>query len=72
MRIFDYTKFADPLRDEIRETFQSLARENGLDIEFVTKKTGRKEARIRKVLETPGDHPGLVHILLTMGSCRTY
>lgn len=72
MRIFDYTKFAEPLRDEIRETIQSLAQENGLDIEFVTKKTGRKEARIQKVLETRGDHPGLVHIFSAMESCRTY
>jgi len=72
IRIFDYIKFAEPLRDEIKCAIQSLAKENGLDIEFVTKKTGRKEARIQEILETRGDHPGLVHILSAVENCPSY
>jgi hypothetical protein len=72
VRIFDYTRFAEPLRDQIKVAIESLARQNGLVIEFVTKKTGRKEDRIRAILDSRGDAPGVVHILSAMESCTTY
>jgi hypothetical protein len=34
-RIFDYSQFAEPLGDEIRENAQALAEKNGLEIEFI-------------------------------------
>jgi len=62
IRIFDYTQFAEPLRDEIRNHAERLAQENGLEIEFIRKKDFRKEERVKKIVAQRGDHPGLVHI----------
>ena len=36
------------------------------------KSTHRKEARIKEVLGTRGDHPGLVHVLSAMEACPSY
>ena len=44
IRIFDYTQFAEPLRDVIRENAQQLAEENGLEIEFIRKMPFAKKA----------------------------
>ena len=40
IRIFDYTQFADPLRDQIRNHAEKLATENGLSIEFLRMSAG--------------------------------
>lgn len=74
IRIFDYAKvFAEPLRDLIRANAQSIAEENGLTIEFIAhSESFRKEERVRRILETRGDHPGLVHIFAAMERCPTY
>ena len=72
IRIFDYPRFAEPLRDQIRANAEQLARENHLEIEFIRKASFRKEDRIAKVLEQRGDHPGLVHILSAMEACPSY
>ena len=48
--IFDYVKFAEPLRQAIRENAEMIAKENGLEIEFIRKpKAFRKEKRIKKI-----------------------
>ena len=47
IRIFDYTKFAEPLREEIRENAEKVARDNRLEIEFIRRKDFRKEERIK-------------------------
>jgi hypothetical protein len=57
IRIFDYPRFAEPLRDELRDNADEIARENGLDIEFIRKKNFRKENRIRDILKERGNHP---------------
>jgi hypothetical protein len=72
IRIFDYVKFAEPLRDEIVPAIETLAKDNGLDIEWVTPETGRKEARIQAILKTRGHQPGIVHIFAAMEKCRLY
>ena len=73
IRIFDYKELAQPLRDIIRVNAETIARENGLEIEFIRKsKSFRKEDRIRRILETRGDHPGLVHIFSAMEPCTAY
>jgi hypothetical protein len=73
IRIFDYTKFAEPLRDKIRANAQAIAVEQGLEIEFIRKhKAFRKEDRIKEIIERRGDHPGLVHIFSAMESCQAY
>lgn len=72
IRIFDYPRFAEPLRDAIRTNAERLASDNGIAIEFIRKSHIRKENIIAKVLERRGTHPGLVHILSAMEACQSY
>ena len=73
IRIFDYTTFAEPLRDEIRANAEAIAKESGIEIEFITKSGQfRKEDRIQEILHTRGDHPRLVHIFSAMEGCTAY
>jgi hypothetical protein len=72
IRIFDYTKFAEPLRERIRENAETLAEANGVQIEFIRKKDFRKETRIQQILKKRGDQPGLVHIFGAMEACSSY
>jgi len=72
IRIFDYTKWAEPLRDNICANAERLATENGLQIEFIRKKNFRKEDRINQIIKQRGSHPGLVHIFSAMESCTRY
>jgi len=72
IRIFDYTKFAEPLRGEIRSNAERLALANGLEIQFLSKSNVRKEAIIQKILDERGNKPGLVAILSAMETCQSY
>lgn len=72
IRIFDYPRFAEPLRNQLRDNAEKLAAENGLKIDFIRKRNFRKEARIKEVLRQRGDHPGLVWIFSAMEPCTTY
>jgi len=73
IRIFAYTDFAAPLRDQIRTNAQAIAQENNVEIEFIRRSKGfRKEDRIQAILKTRGDHPGLVHIFTAMERCPAY
>lgn len=72
IRIFDYTQFAEPLREEIREHAERLAAEAGLAIEFIQRKSFRKEDRVQEILRERGDHPGLVHIFSAMEPCASF
>src|SRR2546428_83271 len=47
IRIFDYPKWAEPLRDKLRANMEQVAADNGLEIEFVrSKKSFRMEDRV--------------------------
>ena len=72
VRIFDYTKFAEPLRDEIRLHAERLAQESGLEIDFIRKAGFRKEQRVKEILAKRGNHPGLVHIFSAMEPCPSF
>ena len=72
IRIFDYPKFAEPLREHIRENTEALAEANGVKIEFIRKKDFRKENRVQQILKERGDQPGLVHIFGAMEACSSY
>ena len=37
IRIFDYMKFVQPLSDKIRQNAEQIAKENGIEIEFIRK-----------------------------------
>ena len=72
IRIFDYTQFAEHLRDEIRLHAERLAQENGLEIDFIRKADFRKEQRVKEILAKRGNHPGLVHIFSAMEPCPSF
>ncbi len=72
IRIFDYLPFAVTLRKKVRENAEKIAKENGIQIEYIAKKSIRKESVIKKVLKERGDRPGLVHILSAMETCSGY
>jgi hypothetical protein len=72
-RIFDFTKWAQPLKDEIRIHAERLAQENGLTIEYVSKpRSFRKEERIKAILAKRGTEPGLFHIFSAIETCTEY
>ena len=70
-RIFDYTKYVEPFRRKLRENAARVARENGLEIEFLRGHI-RKESRIQEIVSRRGDHPGLVHIFSAMEPCTAF
>ena len=52
IRIFDYPKWAEPLREALRENMERIAADNAIEIEFVrSRKSFRKEDRVKAVLE---------------------
>jgi hypothetical protein len=73
VRLFDYPRFAEPLREAIRANAEQIAQENGLEIEFIRSVGAfRKEDRIRALLEQRGNQPGLVHIFSAMEPCPAF
>src|SRR5215813_5714992 len=72
IRIFDYPRFAEPLRDRLRERAAELAAAAGITIEHIANSHIRKEEVVAKVLAGRGDHPGLVHVISAMEACPTY
>ncbi len=73
IRLFDYPRWAEPFRDEIRLHAERLAQEAGLTIEYIRRvKDFRKEKRIKAILATRGEHPGLVHIFSAMEPCPSF
>lgn len=72
IRIFDFPQWASSFRDEIRDNAEKLAQENGLEIEYISKKNFRKDKRIKKILEKRGTDPGLVHIFSALEPCDSY
>ncbi len=72
IRCFDLGVFAEPLRDQVRDNAILLARQAGLEIQYLERKGLRKEARVAEILEQRGRHPGLVHIFSAMESCKCF
>ena len=72
IRVFDFPKWADQLREALRENAEAVAQSNGLEIDFIAKKNFRKEERIKAIIAERGDHPGLVHIFSAMEPCGAY
>jgi hypothetical protein len=72
IRIFDYPRFAEPLRDRVRERAAELAAAAGITIEHIANSHIRKEEVVAEVLAARGDHPGLVHVISAMEACPTY
>jgi len=72
VRIFDYPKFAEPFKETIRSNAERIAKEHGVEIEFIRKSGIRKESIISGKIEKRGYHPGIVHIISAMEACNTY
>jgi len=72
VRLFDYPRWAEPFRDELRTHAEHLAREAGLEIEFIRRKDFRQEERIKALVARRGDHPGLVHIFSALEPCASF
>jgi len=72
VRIFDYPRFAQRFRDELRENAERLARENGIEIEHIGKRSVRKEALVEAMLAKRGRQAGLVAIVSAMEPCASY
>ena len=72
IRIFDYPKFAEPLRDRIRQRAQEVCDASAVSIEHVNKSHIRKEDLVARVLADRGNAPGLVHVISAMESCPSY
>ncbi len=72
IRIFDYAKFAEPYRDELKQNAQRIAESAGLEIEYIRSSGVRKEAVIESILKKRGTHPGIVHIISVMEACTSY
>ena len=72
IRIFDYPRFAEPLRDRVRERAAELAAAAGITVEHIANSHIRKEEVVARALAGRGDHPGLVHVISAMEACPTY
>ena len=72
VKIFDYPKFAEPFKEVIRANAERIAKEQGVEIEFIRKTGVRKESIISDKINKRGNHPGIVHILSVMEACNTY
>ena len=72
IRIFDYARWAEPLREQVRAHAEQLAAEAGIEIEFVRRADERKEEIVAEILAKRGNQPGLVHVLSAMETCQTY
>lgn len=72
VRIFDYAKWAEPFREQIRANAQRLAEEAGLTIHHLNNAKARKEDIIKDVLAKRGTQEGLVYILSAMEACPSY
>ena len=73
IRLFDYPRWAEPFREELRTHTEELAQAHGLTIEFIRRfKDFRKEERIKRLVAQRGEQPGLVHIFSAMERCPSY
>lgn len=72
VRLFDYPRWAEPLRDQLRANAEQVAQAAGLEVEFIRRKDFRKEERVKEIVARRGDHAGLVHIFSAMEPCPSY
>ena len=72
VRLFDFPKWAEPFREAIRHNAERIAKDNGLEVEFVRQKGLRMADRVKEIVAERGDHPGLVHVFSAMEGCVSY
>ena len=73
IKIFDYQKFCEPLTKKVRSTAEAIAKEAGIEIEFIRKAGAfRKDDRIQGIIKSKHITEGLVHIFSAMETCSSY
>jgi len=73
IKIFDFTKFSQPLTERVRSNAEQIAKDNDIEIEFIRKTQAfRKDDRIKEIIKKTGRTEGLVHIFSAMETCNTY
>jgi hypothetical protein len=73
IRIFDYARYVEPMRNELRENAELIATGNKVEIEFIrSARAFRKEDRIQEILKERGDAVGIVHIFSAMEPCVSF
>ena len=72
VRLFDYPRFAEPFKETIRANAERIAKEHGIEIEFIRTTGIKRESIISEKIEKRGNHPGIVHIISAMETCITY
>ena len=68
----DLARFAQPITTKVRDHIIGLARQEGIEIEMVTRKDFRQEDRVAAILKTRGTHAGLVHIFAVKESANVF
>ena len=68
----DFTQWAEPLTQRIRDNAERLASEAGLEIQYLRKTTTDKEKLVQEILRERGNHPGLVCVFSVTERCSTY
>lgn len=76
LRIFDFTEWAKPLRDLVRDNAHQVAAEAGVPLVYIRKMKGKKKVRqedlVKECLNQRGDRDGLVCVLAAMERCTTF
>ena len=73
IRLIDYPRFAEPLRDQVRATIEGIAQQAGLTVDFIRSARGfRKESRIQELLRERPVREGIIHIFSAMESCPSF
>lgn len=73
IRIFDYPRYVEPMRDELRENAELIAAVSGMEIEFIRSAHAfRKEDRIKEILKERGNATGVVHIFSALEPCASF
>lgn len=68
----DFTHWAEPLTQRIRDNAGRVASEAGLEIQYLAKASSDKEKLIQEILSKRGNHPGLVCVFSVTERCSTY
>jgi len=72
-RIFDFANIFTPVTEQIKSNADKVARENGLEIEYIRKTNAfRKEDKIAAIIKERGNEEGLVHIFSALELNKTY
>lgn len=68
----DFTHWAEPLTQRIRDNAGRVASEAGLEIQYLAKASSDKEKLVQEILSKRGNHPGLVCVFSVTERCSTY